>query len=542
MELMSINKWDKMYKLFFFGLIPVFFLLNMLPAQQGRNHHSRVYERDEIFGLLNKLYILSGEVNPAQDYILTLQDAKDFYDSWKERNGDIKDEQKNIIQRLDELFSAAHGEVEVNLGIGIDYLHHTVPDCTQSDPFYNAFKDKDFSVKYENRERFFDLQVNMPLHKNLFLSTRTSFRNDWKKMNARQNDFPRDLKEININVNERAALLFHFSRIKLYTGLDRISVGVGNLGKLLVSEGIPETHFLQLQYRYKDKLAFNHYIASMRNTTLEDERPKIMYIHRITYRFFNRVAFSLSEMLMTNQSINAAYINPFLFFHNIYDYPEQRNVLTAADLEVTPLPGIKLYGSFAVDEIDVESLEENGDKGREAWGLLAGIDWVHPFHLENSVFTAEYVKLTEWLYNHGFPWFDYYTLNFVFEEKQGLRDTEEFHRFSGHPLGANAIAFLSRMRWESFDFHFRFIRQGEIPIFSRSFSRPVSEQKENRIVLGINYHKWFWNDKLELNTALFHTSCKDFHQRPGLDADFTEFWIGLKYNLFNFKWDMQDLF
>jgi hypothetical protein len=267
-----------------------------------------------------------------------------------------------------------------------------------------------------------------------------------------------------------------------------------------------------------------------------------MYAHRLTYRFLNRFAISLTELQMTNQSLNVAYMNPFIVFHNLYDYPEQRNMLTAMDAEIVPLSGLKTYASFAVDEIDVSELEEGGDEGREAWGLLLGINWVHPLGLVQTSITAEYTKLTEWLYNHGFPWNDFYSMNFVYEEKQGSQNPQEFHRFSGHHLGANAEAIFTKIKWQELELHLRWISQGEIPIFSRAYSRPVLTQRENRFTVGLHYRNWFWKDRIELKSSLFHTSTTDFHQYEDQYAEYLEFWLSLKFNLIDYKWNMSGLF
>ncbi len=519
-------------------LLPVFILCNNTMADQKYHKQAKLHETDRVYKLLEQLFISSGEVNPALDYLFTWGDAMEIYDYWKERHPEPDEYQSMLIRKIDSMFGLITDKGQIKIALGVDYLHHSIPDCTESNKFYQYFRDKDFNVKYEHRERFVDAQLRLPLHRNLFLSTRTSLRNDWKYFNARQNDFPRNLKEFNINVNERSILHAHFSKIRLIFGRDRLSLGVGRLGKLLISPDFPETNHFQFQFRYKDKLTINHIIASMKNQVLEEERPKILYAHRLTYRFLNRFALSITELQVTNQSLNAAYINPFVAFHNLYDYPEQRNSLTALDAEVTPIKGLKTYASFVVDEIDVSSLEEGGDKGREAWGLLTGLTWVRPLQIDHATLTAEYIKLTEWLYNHGFPWEDFYSLNYVFEERQGLRDPDQFHRFAGHHLGANAEALLANIRWQDLELHIRWIQQGEIPIFSRAFSRQVNPQKEKRLTMGLHYNAWFWKDIIELKTSAFYSTSNHFHQYQNLSADYLEFWLSIKFNILNYQWDM----
>lgn len=497
---------------------------------------NRLNEQDKLYQLIESLYLSSSEIHPGRDLLLSYQDAKNVIILWKARHSNPDQNQQRILAEITNFFDNISNKSQIRIKAGIDYLYHNVPDCTETDPFYNRFRDQDFETKYNERGHFFDATMDMPLYKSLFLSTRISFKNDWKYFNNRQSDFPRDLKEFNANVNEKSILSCRLDNISIILGRDKLSLGTGEFSKLLISSNLPPTDHFQFSINHKDNLALTFLIVWMKNTILEEEHPKIMYAHRLSYRFFDRIYLAVTEMQMTNQDLSIKYINPFLVYHNEYEYPSQRNILTAADAEIALGYDIKTYASFAVDEIDVDALEENGSRGREAWGLIVGAKKIHPFGLYNSQLVLEWTKLTKWMYNHGFPWLDYYSLNYVYEEKQDKFDPVEFHRFAGHELGANAQALMSKFKWNGFDLSIKYIEQGKIPILQRAFSQVTDTVKSYNYILGIQYQKEFWANRIEFKTAFYHTISKNFHQYAGLNKSYSEFWLSLNFKLFYIKW------
>jgi hypothetical protein len=140
------------------------------------------------------------------------------------------------------------------------------------------------------------------------------------------------------------------------------------------------------------------------------------------------------------------------------------------------------------------------------------------------------------MYNHGFPWLDYYSLNYVYEEKQDKLEPVEFHRFTGHELGANAEALMSKFQWNGFDLSLKYIEQGKIPILERAFSQVPDTVKSYNYILGIQYKENLWKNRIELKTAFYHTISKNFHQYAGLNKSYSEFWLSLNFMLFDIKW------
>jgi hypothetical protein len=518
-------------------ILILFILLSSYLYSSNKIHdQNRLYEKDILYQLFESLYLSSTEINPGIDMILTYQDAKDLLALWKQRHTDPNQNQRRILNEIDSILVKIDNKNRITVRTGVDYLYHNVPDCTETNPFYLKFRDQDFETKYDERGRFFDATLDMPLYKSLFLSNRTSLKNDWKYFNKRQSDFPRALLDFNQDVNEKSILSCKLDNMFIVLGRDRLNVGTGEFSKLIIDQSMPSNNHFHFSIKYKDDLAFNFIIAWMKNALLRDETPKILYLHRLSYRFFNRGKISITEMQMTNRDLNSKYINPFMIYHNEYDYASQRNIITTADLEIALGYRSKLYSSFAVDEIDFKSIETNGYKNREAWGLIFGLKQVQPFGLFNSHWVVEWTKLTKWLYNHDFPPDNYYTVNFVYEEKQETINPDEFHRFIGHDLGANAQAWNTKFQWHGLNLFFKYVEQGKIPILELAYTQVADSVKSYNSTFGIRYKENFWNDRIELITAYYHTESKNFHQNRGLNKSYSEFWLSLNYKLFDIKW------
>jgi hypothetical protein len=168
--------------------------------------------------------------------------------------------------------------------------------------------------------------------------------------------------------------------------------------------------------------------------------------------------------------------------------------------------------------------------------LILGIKQIQPLGIFNSHWVLEWTKLTKWMYNHGFPWEDYYSLNYVYEENQDKIEPEEFHRFIGHELGANAEAVMARIHWQGLTLLYKYVEQGTIPILERAFSDVPDPVKEFNNILGIQLQKHFWANQIDLKTGYYYTRSINFHQDAGLNKSYSEFRISLSYRILNINW------
>ena len=93
-------------------------------------------------------------------------------------------------------------------------------------------------------------------------------------------------------------------------------------------------------------------------------------------------------------------MNPIIIYHNISNFPST-NIISAVDAEFLIKNKIILYGTFAIDELDFDLVEQNFDeKEKSSLAYQLGIKYHNLFNIKNTKLVIEWVKLEKWFYNH----------------------------------------------------------------------------------------------------------------------------------------------
>jgi hypothetical protein len=506
-----------------------YFLLFLHPLWGDGLERSRVYKNDRLFIYLEELYISSGELNPSEDLIMTITDVKKYLSKWKEKNSVIQPFQLELLHKIENILLKYQADSHFSFSLGFDILAHSIPDCTANTTFYENFRDYDMMTKYEQRKSFAEINADLALTERLAVSTTYVLRNSWKLFNGREIDFARDLKEMNLNMNKKSILQYEGNVFSVIAGRDKIRLGVGESSSLLISEHLPPIDHFNINLNYGHYFTFKHYTASIKPNVQEHEYSKMIYAHSLTFRPINQLSVSLTEIAISNKNFKFEYLNPFLFYHNQPEYPQNRNIITAFEIEAVPYENIKFWSSFTVDELDWAPVEENGDMGREAFALLAGIKFYNPFRISQSNIVFEWSRATSWMYNYNFPEDNYYSLNYIYEENKHKTDTKRFHHFIGHRLGSNYDMFTLIYSWRGFKILYEYNERGFISIEKRAFSDKIPKTKEYRSIFGIQYKNPFFHDQFNIASEFYWNTSKNFHQIPDKDINFYQFWLGIEY-------------
>jgi hypothetical protein len=180
---------------------------------------------------------------------------------------------------------------------------------------------------------------------------------------------------------------------------------------LILSQDAVEFGALQWTKEFKYfKYTFLHgsLMTSDFSWTEEEGRhytPKYLAAHRAEARFGRLLHMSISEMLVYGNRIpEATYLVPvILLWPSEHALGDRDNKLIAIDAELFPLNGLKLYGTFFLDEFSPTHFFE--DWWANKYGVQAGMYWTPrkaPMDLR-----VEWTAVHPWTYAHRYPFASY---------------------------------------------------------------------------------------------------------------------------------------
>jgi hypothetical protein len=215
--------------------------------------------------------------------------------------------------------------------------------------------------------------------------------------------------DTDLHFPDRAFLSFGDAHWSLLLGRDTISWGNGRTGNLLVSGSVDYHDGVTLRAFFDNFTFASTYISleswlTPAEAALEtgDVDPyKAFFAHRYELRFFNRVQIALAESVMYGRRYpELAHLNPLMVFHNWY-VAEFANSELTAEVDVTPFPGLNMYGQFVLYQYQsaVEIATWPGaDAQPDAYGHLVGVETVHALGKGYAAALGEWVRTNPWLY------------------------------------------------------------------------------------------------------------------------------------------------
>ena len=179
---------------------------------------------------------------------------------------------------------------------------------------------------------------------------------------------------------------------------DVLSLGNANFGNMLVDDH----HFSD----YARLTLFGNYfkydwVMLYLNTIVSDNEQnpptegRIYMIHTLNFRILDKVSMTISENVMYKYgNFDLQYLNPAFIYHNLNNRG-MFNALAYLDLNWTVLPGLEIYGQYALDQARAP---HEGDSQSDASGFVAGIQYTDT--MGHGVLTAyaEFAQTTPLLY------------------------------------------------------------------------------------------------------------------------------------------------
>jgi len=114
------------------------------------------------------------------------------------------------------------------------------------------------------------------------------------------------------------------------------------------------------------------------------------------------MAIGLTDIVVyADRGMEWVYLLPIHYFraveHDLYD---RDNALLAIDAEVRIIKGLKLYGTWLIDELRQDKLFSNWYGNKH--GFQFGMHIVDPLRVNNFELRLEYVAIMPWVYTHKY--------------------------------------------------------------------------------------------------------------------------------------------
>ena len=185
-----------------------------------------------------------------------------------------------------------------------------------------------------------------------------------------------------------------------------ISWGLGSSGKLILSDYSEQYAYLGISKYWKwGGFVFMHGKLKSEDSlgTIEGETvypDKWITINRFEFSPWSRMAIGLTDIVVyADRGMEWVYLLPIHYFraveHDLYD---RDNALLAIDAEVRIIKGLKLYGTWLIDELRQDKLFSNWYGNKH--GFQFGLHLSDPFRVSNFDIKFEYVALMPWVYTH----------------------------------------------------------------------------------------------------------------------------------------------
>ena len=165
----------------------------------------------------------------------------------------------------------------------------------------------------------------------------------------------------------------------LEIGRDRLLMGAGVTGSLIMSDSLPYHNILRYsafgsKYKYSFMMSFLQH--------MKDDRKGILFYmtHRLECRFLSdRLYAAVNESIMyknDNGFMDLRYVNPVMYFHN-YFISDLANSIVDLEISHSFARGWNLYTQIAIDQFTTSwEVADGDDTDPLAMGFLMGLRYV----------------------------------------------------------------------------------------------------------------------------------------------------------------------
>jgi hypothetical protein len=161
--------------------------------------------------------------------------------------------------------------------------------------------------------------------------------------------------DLDFQTPKRALISVGSTNWNLSLARDKIRWGNGHSGNFVISDHDDYQEYLRF-VTFSDKFSYDwtnmFFETNISNgeTNSADNEFKMFMAHRLEFRPIDRITFAVSENVMyQNDVFDLRHFNPANVYHNLNNR-SMFNAIAHAELDVMVVPGINVYGQFALDQ------------------------------------------------------------------------------------------------------------------------------------------------------------------------------------------------
>ena len=249
-------------------------------------------------------------------------------------------------------------------------------------------------------------------------------------------------------------------------GMGPVSVGRTQTGSIIMSEYMTQASYGQLSL-YSTNFRYSMLVSQL-------NVDKYMYTHRLDFRFFKKLTFSVLESTLTNAEMELRYLNPLTVYHGAApwrdytatdedDSDSHNGEFLGISIQYIPVKNVRLYALYAMNQFQTPYENSNFDsKTPNSLGGQAGLEAYIPAKDGYFHFAAEGYYANPYLYIKQSPdW------SFCRTYEENIGDKDPFYEWMGSPFGPDSIAFNLELGYEkpgkwAVDFKYLYLCQGEL--------------------------------------------------------------------------------
>jgi hypothetical protein len=200
-----------------------------------------------------------------------------------------------------------------------------------------------------------------------------------------------------------------FDIVKFKFGRDRLNVGYGPV-KPFLDDQSPMFTYLSMEISYKF-FTFSYFHGSLlgQQTFVPDSvtggenvvEPKYIGYHRIGFNLSDAVNFGAGEFILYgDRPLDFSYVNPFALYTSLeHSNFDRDNALMFFDYNNKSIKGLKLYGTFMIDDINLSKITTAGWYGNK-FLYTAGLNSYNLYSIAPIDFKLEYIRLDPYVFSH----------------------------------------------------------------------------------------------------------------------------------------------